>query len=190
MQHTVAILCYPNWMCKIWPTNSVVINTIIDNTNIVNVVRSTLIISMTCACRWLLWCRISRRLAIIGVLFLQLKVWVLSLGFTLAFGALFAKTWRVHQIMCNTKMTKLVRTHYIIYISLSSSFSLYQGWGAACNFFTASSAILLHPLTEIYFPHAVLHIMTSVVQLCRQNITIITLSIKKSDFMNRLWRGR
>ena len=32
-----------------------------------------------------------------------------------------------------------------IYISLSSSFSLYQGWGAACNFFTALSAILLHP---------------------------------------------
>ena len=37
-------------------------------------------------------------------------------------------------------------------ISLSSSFSLCQGWGAACNFFTASSAILLHPpLSPVFF---------------------------------------
>ncbi|KAI0222785.1 Gamma-aminobutyric acid type B receptor subunit 2, partial [Lamellibrachia satsuma] len=36
----------------------------------------------------------------------NVKVWVLSLGFTLAFGSLFAKTWRVHQIMYNKKLTK------------------------------------------------------------------------------------
>ena len=37
-------------------------------------------------------------------------------------------------------------------VSLSSSFSLYQGCGAACIFFTASSAILLHPpLSPVFF---------------------------------------
>ena len=37
-------------------------------------------------------------------------------------------------------------------LSLSSSFSLCQGWGAACNFFTPSSASLFHPpLSPVFF---------------------------------------
>ena len=40
----------------------------------------------------------------------------------------------------------------IFMTSLSSSFSLCQGWGAACNFFTASSASLFHPpLSPVFF---------------------------------------
>ena len=39
----------------------------------------------------------------------------------------------------------------IIITILSSSFSLYQGCGAACNFFTASYAILLHPPLSLDF---------------------------------------
>ena len=40
----------------------------------------------------------------------------------------------------------------ILVVSLSSSVSLYQGRGAACNLFTASSAILLHlPLSPVLF---------------------------------------
>ena len=36
--------------------------------------------------------------------------------------------------------------------ALSSSFPLYHGWGAACNIFTAPSAILLHPpLSPVFF---------------------------------------
>ena len=35
--------------------------------------------------------------------------------------------------------------------SLSSSFSLCQGWGDACNFFTASSASLFHPTLSCVF---------------------------------------
>ena len=35
--------------------------------------------------------------------------------------------------------------------SLSSSFSLCQGWGAACNFFTASSDSLFHPPLSLVF---------------------------------------
>ena len=36
-------------------------------------------------------------------------------------------------------------------ISLSSPFSLCQGWDAACNFFTASSASLFHPPLSLVF---------------------------------------
>ncbi|CAJ0584831.1 unnamed protein product, partial [Mesorhabditis spiculigera] len=34
------------------------------------------------------------------------KTWTLCLGFTLAFGAMFAKTWRVHSIFTNIRMDK------------------------------------------------------------------------------------
>lgn len=38
----------------------------------------------------------------------QSKVWVLSLGFTLSFGSMFSKTWRVHSIFTNIKLNKKV----------------------------------------------------------------------------------
>ncbi|PVD34099.1 hypothetical protein C0Q70_05362 [Pomacea canaliculata] len=34
------------------------------------------------------------------------RAWVLALGFTLAFGAMFGKTWRVHAIFTNIKLNK------------------------------------------------------------------------------------
>ena len=36
------------------------------------------------------------------------RAWVLANGFTLAFGAMFAKTWRVHAIFTNIKPNKKV----------------------------------------------------------------------------------
>ncbi|XP_033638880.1 gamma-aminobutyric acid type B receptor subunit 2-like [Asterias rubens] len=36
------------------------------------------------------------------------RAWILCLGFTLAFGAMFSKTWRVHRIFTNIKMKKKV----------------------------------------------------------------------------------
>ncbi|XP_019613608.1 PREDICTED: gamma-aminobutyric acid type B receptor subunit 2-like [Branchiostoma belcheri] len=35
------------------------------------------------------------------------RTWMLTVGFTLAFGAMFSKTWRVHVIFTNTKMKKM-----------------------------------------------------------------------------------
>ncbi|CAH1249663.1 GABBR2 [Branchiostoma lanceolatum] len=35
------------------------------------------------------------------------RTWMLAVGFTLAFGAMFSKTWRVHVIFTNTKMKKM-----------------------------------------------------------------------------------
>ncbi|XP_025087523.1 gamma-aminobutyric acid type B receptor subunit 2-like isoform X6 [Pomacea canaliculata] len=40
------------------------------------------------------------------------RAWVLALGFTLAFGAMFGKTWRVHAIFTNIKLNKKVIKDY------------------------------------------------------------------------------
>lgn len=41
------------------------------------------------------------------------RAWVLMSGFTLAFGAMFSKTWRVHAIFTNIKLNKKVSQHTI-----------------------------------------------------------------------------
>ncbi|CAH3104404.1 unnamed protein product [Pocillopora meandrina] len=38
----------------------------------------------------------------------QLELWIAMIGFSLGFGAMFSKTWRVHVIFLNTKTTKRV----------------------------------------------------------------------------------
>ena len=38
----------------------------------------------------------------------KLRVWLLTIGFTLAFGSMFSKTFRVHAILTNSKPTKKV----------------------------------------------------------------------------------
>lgn len=42
------------------------------------------------------------------LLFRQVRTWILIVGYTTAFGAMFAKTWRVHAIFKNVKMKKKV----------------------------------------------------------------------------------
>ncbi|XP_020897182.1 gamma-aminobutyric acid type B receptor subunit 1 isoform X3 [Exaiptasia diaphana] len=42
------------------------------------------------------------------------RAWVLSLGFSLAYGAMFSKTWRVHTIFTNRKLKgKIVKDHHL-----------------------------------------------------------------------------
>lgn len=38
----------------------------------------------------------------------QARVWLLSLGFTLAYGAMFSKVWRVHRLTTKAKTDTLV----------------------------------------------------------------------------------
>ena len=40
--------------------------------------------------------------------FTQLRLWVLTLGFTLSFGVLFAKTWQVYRVYTNSDLKKKV----------------------------------------------------------------------------------
>lgn len=82
----------------------------------------------------------------------QARAWVLMSGFTLAFGSMFSKTWRVHAIFTNIKLNKKVRTFiwfgwYIIMKKFSRlealikrQFSgdqglqaIYGGWCLSCH---------------------------------------------------------
>jgi gamma-aminobutyric acid type B receptor len=39
---------------------------------------------------------------------LKVRIWTLSIGFTISFGAIFSKTWRVHTIFTNVNASKRV----------------------------------------------------------------------------------
>ncbi|XP_020912676.1 gamma-aminobutyric acid type B receptor subunit 2-like [Exaiptasia diaphana] len=43
----------------------------------------------------------------------QVQAWMVSIGFTLAFGALFSKTWRVHVIFLNKTERKVIKDHQL-----------------------------------------------------------------------------
>ena len=38
------------------------------------------------------------------LIFFQARAWLLNIGFSLAFGAMFIKTWRVYKIYTNIRM--------------------------------------------------------------------------------------
>lgn len=40
----------------------------------------------------------------------QARVWLLSIGFTLAYGAMFSKVWRVHRLTTHNKPDTKVRS--------------------------------------------------------------------------------
>lgn len=44
------------------------------------------------------------------------RAWLLMAGFTLAFGAMFSKTWRVHSIFTDLKLNKKVIKDYQLFI--------------------------------------------------------------------------
>lgn len=50
------------------------------------------------------------------------RAWLLMAGFSLAFGAMFSKTWRVHSIFTDVKLNKKVRAAFRSSSSPSSSF--------------------------------------------------------------------
>jgi gamma-aminobutyric acid type B receptor len=51
---------------------------------------------------------ISSEFNLCNLYYVQAKIWILSYGFTIAFGAMFSKTWRVHSIFTNIKLNKKV----------------------------------------------------------------------------------
>lgn len=50
------------------------------------------------------------------------RAWLLMAGFSLAFGAMFSKTWRVHSIFTDLKLNKKVRGRQVERYYYSSSF--------------------------------------------------------------------
>lgn len=43
------------------------------------------------------------------------RAWLLMAGFSLAFGSMFSKTWRVHSIFTDVKLNKKVRIYILYY---------------------------------------------------------------------------
>ncbi|XP_065314258.1 gamma-aminobutyric acid type B receptor subunit 2-like isoform X2 [Gordionus sp. m RMFG-2023] len=73
------------------------------------------------------------------------RVWILSLAFTLAFGAMFSKTWRVHAIFTNVKLNKKIIQDYklfiIIGVLLSIDIFILTLWSIIDPFFKKSDTL-------------------------------------------------
>lgn len=67
------------------------------------------------------------------------RAWLLMAGFSLAFGAMFSKTWRVHSIFTDLKLNKKVIKDYqlfmVVGILLSIDIALITTWQVADPFF-------------------------------------------------------
>ncbi|XP_064614429.1 LOW QUALITY PROTEIN: gamma-aminobutyric acid type B receptor subunit 1-like [Liolophura sinensis] len=74
------------------------------------------------------------------------RVWVTSLGFTLSFGALFSKTWRVHILFRNTRLKRKTvrdeRLFGLVGLLLLIDLVILIPWQ------------VVHPLTEKHLKHA------------------------------------
>jgi gamma-aminobutyric acid type B receptor len=46
----------------------------------------------------------------------QARVWLLSIGFTLGYGAMFSKVWRVHRLTTKAKADTVVNTFRLLFI--------------------------------------------------------------------------
>lgn len=48
----------------------------------------------------------------------QARAWILTLGFTLGYGAMFSKVWRVHRLTTKSKQDAKVSWHFLSYVPL------------------------------------------------------------------------
>ncbi|KAK2188874.1 hypothetical protein NP493_117g04006 [Ridgeia piscesae] len=80
--------------------------------------------------------------------------WTLSLGFSLAFGAMFSKTWRVHKIFTNKKFQRMVIKDYqllgIVCIQVGLDVVVLSVWEALDPLHIV---FLNHPLEQVTDPH-------------------------------------
>ncbi|CAF1154021.1 unnamed protein product [Rotaria sp. Silwood1] len=53
-----------------------------------------------------------------------IRVWTLSIGFTISFGAIFSKTWRVHTIFTNVNASKRAVKDYRLFIFVGVLFAI------------------------------------------------------------------
>lgn len=70
-----------------------------------------------------------------SLLFWKVRTWILIVGYTTAFGAMFAKTWRVHAIFKNVKMKKKVmKMCYYFMMNMSIIKRSFPDIGTETNF--------------------------------------------------------
>lgn len=73
------------------------------------------------------------------------RAWLLMAGFSLAFGAMFSKTWRVHSIFTDLKLNKKVIKDYQLFIVvgvlLSLDLAIMTTWQIADPFYRETKHI-------------------------------------------------
>lgn len=93
------------------------------------------------------------------------RAWLLMAGFTLAFGAMFSKTWRVHSIFTDLKLNKKVIKDYQLFIVvgvlLAIDIAIMTTWQVADPFYRDTKQLEPfvrfrlhpeHPLDTIFIP--------------------------------------
>ena len=80
---------------------------------------------------------------------LQARLWLLTFGFTLSFGALFAKTWQVYRIYTNSKLKNEVNCFVCLFVFLDYMICL-----PLCSFLPSLSPFIL--ILLLLFPSSFL----------------------------------
>ncbi|CAA9994358.1 unnamed protein product [Nesidiocoris tenuis] len=77
------------------------------------------------------------------------RAWLLMAGFSLAFGAMFSKTWRVHSIFTDVKLNKKVIKDYQLYmvvgVLLAIDLGIMTTWQVADPFFRSTKLMEPYP---------------------------------------------
>ncbi|CAH0731454.1 unnamed protein product, partial [Brenthis ino] len=77
------------------------------------------------------------------------RAWLLMAGFSLAFGAMFSKTWRVHSIFTDVKLNKKVIKDYqlfmVVGVLLCIDFAIMTTWQISDPFYRATKQMEAYP---------------------------------------------
>lgn len=84
-----------------------------------------------------------------------IRAWLLMAGFSLAFGAMFSKTWRVHSIFTDVKLNKKVIKDYqlfmVVGILLALDLAIMTTWQFADPFYRMTKQ--MEPVVSLFFLH-------------------------------------
>jgi len=80
------------------------------------------------------------------------KAWVLMAGFTLSFGSMFSKTWRVHSIFTNVQLNKKVmrdsQLFLVVAVLLGMDITIMTTWQLADPFYREVQALKAYAATD------------------------------------------
>lgn len=86
------------------------------------------------------------------------RAWILMAGFSLAFGAMFSKTWRVHSIFTDLKLNKKVIKDYqlfmVVGVLLFIDIAIITTWQIADPFYRETKQ--LEPKVNVIDTHALI----------------------------------
>lgn len=83
------------------------------------------------------------------------RAWILMAGFSLAFGAMFSKTWRVHSIFTDLKLNKKVIKDYqlfmVVGVLLAIDIAIITTWQIADPFYRDTKQLEPRVSMKYYF---------------------------------------